>query len=268
MHPILNIAIYAVREAGKLINKYYGMFSSINHVKFNENLLNISNTSAYLIANIIKKFYPNHIFLNIYQNDEKKNIFSKTQWIVDPLNGFRNFANNLPHFSISIAVQINLKTEISVIYDPIRNELFTAIRGQGAQLNGYRIRIKKNENIKYAILSSSSDCMKNEYNSDYCSFINSLLLNYQSFRCTGSVALDLAYVAAGRFSLFFNVQSKIKKKFISGDLLVRESGGVVTDFFGGHDYLISGNILAGHPNTIKKILSNIQDIFNLKNIKK
>lgn len=261
MHPILNIAIYAVREAGKLINKNYGMLFSINNTECNKNLLNVAHTSALLIKNIINKFYPKHIFFNIYQND-KPRFFSKIKWIVDPLNGFENFINNLPHFSISIAVQVNLKTEIAVIYDPIRNELFSAIRGKGTQLNGYRVRIKKHKNLAYSILSSTSDFIKNEQD---CNFIKQIFLKYQSFRCTGSIALDLAYVAAGRFSAFFNMRSKIKKIFVGGELLIRESGGIVTDFIGGHDYLVSGNILAGHPYIVKEILLDIKNNLNLKN---
>ncbi|BAC24431.1 suhB [Wigglesworthia glossinidia endosymbiont of Glossina brevipalpis] len=261
MYPMLNIAIQAAREAGKLINKYYGgIYLSENIYQINENSFDINNAVENLICNIIKKYYPNHIILNINKEikynffSRKKKEISNVKWIIDPINGYENFSTNIPHFAVSIAVQINLKTEISVIYDPIKNELFNAIRGRGAQLNGYRIRTKKIKNIKDIIISTIISNEKQNINNNYDFILNNLILYFKNFRCTGSIALDLAYVASNRFSLFFLIKSDLEKFFISNDLIIRESGGLITDFTGGHDYLYSGNILAGNPDIVKKIL--------------
>ncbi|MEG3054411.1 MAG: inositol-1-monophosphatase, partial [Hafnia paralvei] len=179
-------------------------------------------------------------------------------WVVDPLDGTANFIKRLPHFAVSIAVRIKGRTEVAVVYDPMRNELFTATRGQGAQLNGYRLRGAAAKDLDGTILATGFPFKVKQHAPAYIAILGKLFTQCADFRRTGSAALDLAYVAAGRVDGFFEIGLK-PWDFAGGELLVREAGGLVTDFVGGHNYLSSGNIIAGNPRVVKAILANVRD---------
>ena len=175
-----------------------------------------------------------------------------------PLNVTTTFVNGLPHFSVSIAVRITGRTEVAVVYDPMRNELFTATRGQGAQLNGYRLRSGNARDLDGTILATGFPFKQKQHAASYINMVSALFTTCADFRRTGSAALDLAYVAAGRVDGFFEIGLK-PWDFAGGELMVREAGGVVTDFLGGHNYLSSGNLVAGNPRVVKSILSAIRE---------
>ncbi|CAA2931198.1 inositol-1-monophosphatase [Arsenophonus endosymbiont of Bemisia tabaci] len=258
MHPMLTIAIRAARQAGNFIAKIYEKPDSIEIMAEGQNdfVTNIDKKAEQIIIEVIQKSYPTHTIITEESGQilgEKNDI----QWVIDPLDGTTNFTKHLPHFAVSIAVRINGRTEIGAIYNPMLNELFTAVRGQGAQLNGYRLRIKNNNELEGAIIATRFPFKAKQHSAAYINIVAKLFKKCADFRRTGSAVLDLAYVAADRVDGFFEIGLK-PWYFMAGELLVREAGGIVTDFVGGHNYLTSGNLLAGSPRIVKKMVLEMQ----------
>ncbi|WP_041068674.1 inositol monophosphatase family protein [Candidatus Ishikawella capsulata] len=261
MHPMLNIAVQAVRKAGSLILKNYELSDIVsNNLRNGDSVFSAINMALEdIIRNIIQKFYPNHSILT----KENNNLLVKSKnpiWIIHPIDGSCNFMKRLPHFSVSLAFITQGRTEIAVIYDPLRNELFSAVRGQGTQLNSYRIRNNHLRNISSALFAIDCSLKYREYLAKYISAIAKSMNNIKNidFRITGSTDLDLAYVAANRIDAYCGI-GLINYNFIVGELLIQESGGLITDFNGSPYYKISNNILAGNTYIIKKLLLGIRE---------
>lgn len=264
---MLNVAIQAIRKAGAFVVKQYEFINrSHTYLPTDHIKIIVSKTekeSKHIITTVINKFYPSHLV-----NIDNKNILYKHKinhihWIVESLDNKINFIKQFPFFALSIAVQYKEQIEIGVIYDPIHNELFSACRGKGAQCNGYRIRLDHNHNItKYLntiILSLS--CF---HVTDNVIIVNILhKLNQQfftvDFRRTGSIILDLVYIAIGRVDGCLIVSLKKTNKLSSAILIIKESGGFIVDFNGNgiHPAQLSGNIIIGNSKIIKIILSAI-----------
>lgn len=259
MHPMLNIAFRAARKASSFIAKYYGTLHAVqvSQKSNNEFVTNIDREAERLIVEVIHKSYPQHAIIS-EKSGELAGENNDVQWIIDPLDGTSNFAKRLPHFAVSIAVRIKDRTEVAIVYDPMRNELFTATRGQGAQLNDCRIRSSTARELDGAILATGFPFKQKQYASSYLTLVSKLFIQCADSRRTGSTALDFAYVAAGRMDGFFEIGLS-PWDIVGGELLVRESGGLVTDFTGGHNYLSSGNVVAGNPRVVKAILSALHD---------
>lgn len=244
MIPILNIAIRAVRKAGNLTIQG---FEKINHVfhshenKYKKYFINKINQSIEReIIKIIFESYPQHSILAKNIGDII-GIDQSVQWIIDPVNGITNYSNGFPHFAMSIAIKVKKRTEVAVIYDAIKNELFSVVRGKNAQINGYRLRVKQTKKLYKSIIISNCIFFKNNVNQKIY------------FRNTGSPSLDLSYLSAGRIDCY--IASGLKNwDLVAGELLTRESGGVITDFTGNNNYLSSGNIIAGNVNIVKEVL--------------
>ena len=175
-----------------------------------------------------------------------------------PLDGTTNFIKRLPHFAVSIAVRIKGRTEVAVVYDPMRNELFTATRGQGAQLNGYRLRGSTARDLDGTIIATGFPFKAKQHAASYMKILGKMFTECADFRRTGSAALDLAYVAAARVDGYFEIGLK-PWDFAAGELIAREAGALVCDFTGGHNYLATGNIVAGNPRVVKAMLANMRD---------
>ncbi|UAJ64889.1 inositol monophosphatase [Candidatus Schneideria nysicola] len=259
MSPILNIAIRTVRSAGNFLSRYYDSFK-IERKNIEDSAHYISREVTKLMSQTIHRFYPQHLILDrVYPNPSSRE--KAIQWIINPIDNITNFFNGFPYFSISVAVYIKGQIEIAVIYDPIRNELFSAKRGCGAQLNGYRLRIGSAYSLNGAILSlgikiDSKNPPQSQYN--YWRILKKLFKQYVHFRYTGSITLDLAYVAAGRLDGVFQICQDLYNLYSGGELIVRESGGLTTDFYGKQAYLSSGHIISGNSRVVKLILANVQ----------
>ncbi|ADW72656.1 MULTISPECIES: inositol-1-monophosphatase [Rahnella] len=259
MHPMLTIAVRAARKAGNLIAKHYETPDSVESTQkgTNDFVTNVDRDAEHMIIDVIRKSYPKHTIIS-EECGELEGEDKDVQWIIDPLDGTTNFVKRFPHFAVSIAVRIKGRTEVAVVYDPMRNELFTASRGQGAQLNGYRLRGTNAKDLDGTILATGFPFKAKQHATSYMNVVGKLFTECADFRRTGSAALDLAYVAAGRVDGFFEIALK-PWDFAGGELLVRESGGVVTDFVGGHNHFSSGNIVAGNPRVVKGILMTMRD---------
>ncbi|MGL9769627.1 MAG: inositol-1-monophosphatase [Sodalis sp. (in: enterobacteria)] len=259
MHPMLNIAIRAARMAGNLIVKYYETPDAVKASQkgVNDFVTNVDREAERLIVEVIHKSYPQHAIIG----EERGVLVSEDndiQWIIDPLNGTNNFIKRFPHFGVTIAARIKGRTEVAVIYDPMRNELFTASRGQGAQLNSYRLRGGTARDLNGTILATGFPFKQKQHINSYIAMVNKLFTQCADFRYTGSAALDLGYVAASRIDGFFEIGLKLWD-FAGGELLVREAGGLVTDFTGGYNHLLSGNVVAGNPRVVKAMLLTLRD---------
>jgi myo-inositol-1(or 4)-monophosphatase len=252
MHPMLNIAIQAARAAGKLIVQFLDHLDSTD---INEKARHDFVTRADEIAEEEINAYPAHSILaeetGLRQGDEK------FCWIIDPLDGTTNFIHGFPQFAVSIAVKINNKLEVAVVYDPLRQELFTACRGKGAHLNNRRIRVSTCKKLDNALIGTGFPFRKSQQLSFFLDTFKAVFPNVAGVRRAGSAALDLAYVATGRLDGFWEMCLK-PWDISAGTLLIREAGGIISDFQGEDNYLESGDVVTGTPKIHKPILELIQ----------
>jgi myo-inositol-1(or 4)-monophosphatase len=258
MHPMLNIAVRAARSAGNVITR---AFEQVDKIEIqskgtNDFVTNVDLSAEQVIIETLQKSYPDHCIIS----EESGVINGKNtdyQWVIDPLDGTTNFVKGIPHFAVSIALKVKGKLDQAVIYDPVRGELFTASRGKGAQLNGFRIRVRQAKELNGAIIATGFPHKAKQHLDAYMNIFKSLFTKTSDMRRAGSAALDLAYVAAGRVEGFFEIGLK-PWDTAAGELLVVEAGGLVTDFTGGHNHSQSGNIVAGSPRLLKQILSEMR----------
>lgn len=256
MHPMLNIAVRAARTAGNIITRGFENRDDLNiDMKgANDFVTKVDREAEAAIISKIQQSYPDHSFLGEESGETLDN--PDYQWIIDPLDGTTNFIQGIPHFAVSIALKIKGKLEIAVIFDPIRGDLFTATKGQGAQLNGFRIRCGKRRELSSAIIATAFPFRDKARIADYMSKFTPILIQSGDIRRSGSAALDMAYTAAGKYDGYF--EAKLKPWDIAaGMLLIRESGGVVTDFQGGENILASGDVVCGNPKITQQLLKHL-----------
>lgn len=257
MHPMLTIAIRAARKAGDFIAKCYAEpRSQIKTKKKKFNDFSLDKSVEWLIINVIRDYYPRASICS-QKYPELNGKDNEIQWIISSLGENSNFTKRLLHCAVSISVRIKSHTEVAVIYDAIRNELFTAVRGQGAQLNSYRLRIPEYKSLSGTTISAGISIKAKQHSHFYYNLLNQLSSQCENIYSSGSSVLDLAYIAAGRIDGFFAIGLPLYI-FSGGELLVREAGARVTDFIGGNNYYQSGNIVVGSSYVVN-IIKNIMD---------
>lgn len=258
MNPMLNIAIRAARKAGNVIAKSYERRGDIEVTSKNTNdyVTNVDKAAEEAIIEIIRKSYPDHTIIT-EESGALEGKEQDVQWVVDPLDGTANFINGFPHFSVSIAIRVKGRTEVGVVYDPLKNELFTAVRGEGAKLNEIRLRVDSKRELQGCVLATGFPFKNAKFMPTQFAIMNALIEECSDFRRTGSAALDLSYVAAGRVDGYFEMALK-PWDCAAGDLIAREAGALVCDFNAAHHYLTEGHMVAGAPRVVKGILNKIQ----------
>ncbi len=258
MHPMLNIAVRAARTAGKVIIRSFEQLDKVEVESkgTNDFVTSVDINAEEAIIETIRKSYPDHTIIG-EESGVLKGKDDDFQWIIDPLDGTTNFIKGIPHFSVSIALKVKGKLDQAVVFDPIRGELFTASRGKGAQLNGFRIRVNKNKELAGTILATGFPFKQKQHSNAYMAMFSALFLKSSDLRRAGCASLDLAYVAAGRYDGFFEIGLK-PWDTAAGELLIIEAGGLVTDFVGGHNHAKSGNIVAGNTRILKDVLKEIR----------
>lgn len=258
MHPMLNIAVRAARSAGSIITRSLEQVDKIEIESkgTNDFVTSVDTAAEQVIIDTIQKAYPEHSIVS-EECGVVEGTDSDFQWIIDPLDGTTNFVKGIPHFAVSIALKVKGKLDQAVVYDPIRGELFTASRGKGAQLNGFRIRVKQSKELTGAILATGFPFKQKQHTPAYMKMFQTLFMKTADMRRSGSAALDLAYVAAGRVDGFFELGLK-PWDTAAGELLVIEAGGLVTDFTGGHNHTKSGNVVATSSRLLKEMLKDIR----------
>lgn len=257
---MLTIALRAGRKAAELIERAFERVDllTIETKGRNDFVTEVDKAAEKEIIYHLRKAYPEHSI----RGEEGGAQVGKNpdyEWIIDPLDGTTNFIHGLPHFSVSIACKYKGQLEHAVIIDPIRREEFTASRGRGAMLNDRRIRVANRRNLDGALIGTGIpfNGYSLEHISEYLSCVQEIAGQTAGIRRCGSAALDLAYVAAGRFDAFWEMNLK-EWDIAAGILLVKEAGGLVSDFNGGADYLDTGHVVCGSPKVFKPILQIVQ----------
>ncbi|RCU48780.1 MULTISPECIES: inositol-1-monophosphatase [Corallincola] len=258
MHPMLNIAVRAARSAGNIICRAYEQLDLVEAEQKSSNdfVTNVDREAEAAIVHAILKAYPDHQIIG-EESGIHGSADSDYQWIIDPLDGTTNFLRGVPHFSVSIALKVKGSLDQALVFDPMRNELFTASRGAGAQLNGYRLRCSNAKELTGTLLATGFPFKQKHYLENYLNIFTTFFNQAADIRRAGSAALDLAYVAAGRYDGFWEIGLK-PWDTAAGELLVKEAGGLVLDFTGGHNHVESGNVVAGSPKVVKDMLQGMR----------
>jgi myo-inositol-1(or 4)-monophosphatase len=260
MQPMTTIALRAARKAGEIIAQATEQIDTIvvERKGINDFVTEVDKASESEIIYHIQKAHPDHGFLG-EEGGVQGNADSDYQWIIDPLDGTTNFIRGIPHFCVSIACLYKGQLEHAVVYDPIRQEEFTASRGSGAQFNGRRIRVSKLKSLEGSLIGTGIPykARSEQHIKKYMQSLEAVAYQTAGIRRAGAAALDLAYVAAGRLDAFWEIGLN-KWDIAAGALLIREAGGLMSDFNGGNNYLESGNIVVGNPKCFKALLQTVQ----------
>ena len=243
VHPLLTIAIRAAREAGKVIVREMDRVDALDVTTkgLNDYVSEVDRRAERAIIATVRRSYPDHAILG---EETGADGVDDHVWVIDPLDGTTNYLHGFPVFSVSIAIKYRGKVEHGVVYDPLRNELFTATRGRGAQLNNHRVRVSRRTGLEGALLGTGFPFRDLKDLDAYLAIFRELLTKTAGIRRPGSAALDLAYVACGRLDGFWEYGLK-EWDMAAGTLLIQEAGGAVSDFEGGEAYLATGNVVGG-----------------------
>ncbi len=256
MHPMLNIAVRAARRAGNHIARAADNLDRLEVTTKapNDFVSQVDYQAEQIIIEVLHEAFPDHAILAEESGSTGEGDY---QWIIDPLDGTTNFLHGFPQFAVSIALRHRGRLEQAVVYDPMRQELFTASRGGGATLNDRRLRVSKRSGLEGALLGTGFPFKQQQYLDAYLDTFRALFPMTAGIRRPGSAALDLAYVAAGRLDGFWEIGLK-PWDCAAGALLIQEAGGLVSDFAGGNTFLDTGNLVAGNPKVFKAILQTIR----------
>lgn len=247
----LNVATQAARKAGQVIYRFSKKLDRIRIADkgINEFVSEADQQAELAIIEIIRQNYPEHSILAEEGGESAGKDTpegKRHRWIIDPLDGTTNFLHGIPQYCVSIALEVDNKLENAVIYNPVSEELFTAARGQGAFVDGRRLRVSQNYKLAQCVIGTGFPYHSNrEHMEEYLNMFKAIMAKTSGVRRPGSAALDLAYVAAGRFDGFWEFGLK-PWDIAAGALLIQEAGGIVTDFSGRDSYMTSGNVLAGN----------------------
>jgi myo-inositol-1(or 4)-monophosphatase len=256
MHPSLTIATRAARAAGRLILRYFERVDQlqIQAKTRNDFVSEVDRAAEDAIIQELKSKYPNHAFLAEESGPRGRSDF---EWIIDPLDGTTNYLHGFPQFSVSIALRVRGRLECGLVYDPLREEMFTAERGGGAQLNDRRIRVANLTGLEGALIGTGFPFRDQRHIDTYLSMLRTILQNTAGIRRPGSAALDLAYVACGRTDGFWEL-GLAEWDMAAGALLVSEAGGRVSDLAGGDRFFATGNIIGGNLKVHRALLQALQ----------
>lgn len=252
MQPLLNIAVRAARRAGEIIVRGMNRLHRLDVRAKGENdfVTEIDMAAERDIIETIRKHYPDHAVL-AEESGAKGD--SEFVWIIDPLDGTTNFMHGFPQFAVSIAVQRRGRMEHGVVYDPLRQELFTTSRGEGAQLDGKRIRVSSHIGLEGALIGTGFPYRSNlGWLDAYMAMLKTITQQTAGIRRPGAAALDLAYVAAGRLDGFWELGLS-PWDTAAGSLLITEAGGLVGTITGGA-YVQGGHIVTGTPKVYPALL--------------
>jgi myo-inositol-1(or 4)-monophosphatase len=256
MHPTVNIAVRAARAAGDVILRYHNQIDllTIENKAANDFVSEVDKAAESAIINEIKKVFPQHSILA----EESGEIVgdSEYQWIIDPLDGTTNYLHSFPQYAVSIALYEKNVAAHAVVYDPFKEELFYASKGEGAYLNDERIRVTKTRGLENALVGTGFPFKHPQHLDCYLDTFKAIHPQVSGIRRAGSAALDLAYVAAGRLDGFWEIGLN-NWDMAAGALLVKEAGGFIGDFSGRDQYLETGNVVAGNGEAYKAILKAI-----------
>jgi myo-inositol-1(or 4)-monophosphatase len=257
MHPILNIGVRAARRAGDLIVRHINQLDAIrvDSKGRNDFVSEVDRMAEQDIIRTVQRSYPDHAFL---AEESGSSGDAEYVWIIDPLDGTTNFLHGFPVFCVSIAVMHRGRLEHGVIFDPLRNELFTASRGAGASVDGRKMRVSDTRLLEKSLLGTGYPYKpESDWLDPYMEMLRAAIRETSGVRRPGAAALDLAYVAAGRLDGFWEIGLNIWD-IAAGALMIQECGGIITDLAGRDGWQQSGNVVAGNPKIHEALLKLIE----------
>jgi len=253
MQPLLNIAVKAARRAGDLIVRSLPRLDSIkiDSKGRNDFVTDIDRQAEADIIATVRRSHPDHGFLG---EESGRSGSGETTWIIDPLDGTTNFLHGFPQFAVSIGVEQKGRLQQAVVYDPLRQELFTASRGEGAQLDGKKIRVSTQRTLEGALLGTGIPFRaQDSWVDDYLAMLKAMMGTAAGIRRAGAASLDLAYVAAGRLDGFWEFGLS-PWDTAAGTLLIQEAGGRVGTPAGA-EYALGRNVIAGNPKVYEGLVA-------------
>jgi myo-inositol-1(or 4)-monophosphatase len=259
MHPMLGIAVRAARRAAGIINRAARDVEllPVTRKRHNDFVTEVDHAAEQAIIEVLRRAFPDHAILAEESGATAGSSGdSEYTWIIDPLDGTTNFIHGFPQYAVSIALRHKNIITQAVIYDPTKNELFTATRGRGAYLNERRIRVSKRAQLAETLIGTGFPFRDLQSLDEYLAMFRELTVRTAGLRRAGAAALDIAYVAAGRLDGFWEMGLSAWD-MAAGALLVQEAGGLVGDFRGEADYLDSGRIICGNPKIFVQLLQVI-----------
>lgn len=256
MHPMLNIAIGAARSAGNVIVRNLERVDrlTIGTKQRNDFVTEVDRLAEHEIIRVIHRAYPDHAILAEESGAQGDNEY---EWVIDPLDGTTNFIHGFPQYCVSIAVEQRGRVAHAVVYDPTKNELFTASQGRGAFLNDRRIRVTKCAHMREALVGTGFPFKELSRIDRYLRDLETIMRGSAGIRRAGAAALDLAYVACGRLDAFWEM-GLAPWDMAAGALLISEAGGLVGDLQGGKDFMASGDIAAATPKVFPELLDALR----------
>ncbi|MDE2429776.1 MAG: inositol monophosphatase [Burkholderiales bacterium] len=257
---MLNTAVKAARRGAAIINRASFDLDrvTVTEKQFNDFVTEVDQAAEAAIIEVLTSAYPDHAIL-AEESGASANLHDENDhvWIIDPLDGTTNFIHGFPQYCVSIALQQRGVITQSVIFDPTRNEMFTASKGGGAFLNDKRIRVTRCDKLGDALIGTGFPSRDLSGLDQYLEMFKVMTGKCQGLRRPGSAALDLAYVATGRLDGFFE-KGLAPWDIAAGALLVSEAGGIIGNFSGDSDYLYKGDVLAGTPKVFAQMVNVLQ----------
>src|SRR5688500_2089361 len=257
MHPMLTIAVRAARRAGSIINRAAldGSPLEVRAKRVNDYVTRVDRAAEEAIIETVRRAYPEHGFLA--EESGASQGATEYRWIIDPLDGTTNFIHGFPQYCISIGVEHRGSLAHAVIYDPVKNELFTASKGRGAFLNDRRVRVAKCLKLQDALVGTGFPFKELTRLDRYTAQLKTIMQASAGVRRAGAAALDLAYVACGRLDAFWEL-GLAPWDMAAGALLIQEAGGLVADPDGEDGFLESGGICAATPKIFSALLQALR----------
>ena len=256
MHPMLSIAVKAARRAGNIINRGSRELDllTVTAKGPKDFVSEVDRAAEAAIVETLLGAYPDHAILAEEGTAKGANADAENVWIIDPLDGTTNFLHGFPQYCVSIALAHRGQVTQGVIYDPVRNDLFTASRGRGAFLNERRIRVSRRQHLRDCLVGTGFPFRDGAYLDTYLQMMKTMIEHTAGLRRPGAAALDLAYVAAGFYDGFWEVGLN-PWDVAAGSLLVLEAGGLIGDLSGEGDFLHGGQVIAGNPKIFAQIVT-------------
>ena len=254
---MLNIAVRAARRAGSIINRAAlgGDALVVKAKRANDFVTQVDRAAEEAIIQIVRKAYPEHGFLAEESGATSKD--AEYRWIIDPLDGTTNFIHGFPQYGVSIGIEHRGALAHAVVYDPVKNELFTASKGRGAFLNDRRVRVSKCVRLQEALIGTGLPFKEVERLELYGRQLARFMRTSAGVRRAGAASLDLAYVACGRLDGFWELGLS-PWDMAAGALLIQEAGGLVGDLAGEARFMESGDICAGTPKIFPALLEALR----------
>ena len=246
MNALQNVAVMAARRGGDVLIRHLNKLEKLNVEKkgHNDFVSDADRAAEEAVIEVILRHYPDHAILAEESGARGE---SDTVWVIDPLDGTTNFLHGFPQFCVSVGVRVKGRTEAAAVYDPMRQELFAASRGNGATLDDRKIRVSGRRDLEHALIGTGFPFRNADMEmGPYLGMLGKVVRNTSGVRRPGAAALDLCYVAAGRLDAFWETGLK-PWDLVAGSLLIREAGGIVSGLDGSEDFLESGHILCGTP---------------------